>query len=65
MKIIDKGKLPAERIWRGRCHNCKTLAEATEAELDKITYDQRSDGPFGEAPCPLCKQRMIFYPVKE
>lgn len=62
MEIISKGKLPEERIWRGECTHCHTIAEAKEREL-QVTSDQR-EGEFGSARCPVCSHSMHFYPKK-
>jgi hypothetical protein len=63
MKVVRKGVIPEDKKWFGTCSNCKSQVEAIGKEL-KVTSDQR-DGTFGEAPCPICKHRMIFYPVTE
>lgn len=63
MKIIKRGVLPQERVWSGTCHTCGTQAECFEAEL-KVTHDQR-DGTFGQTDCPVCNERMCFYPLPQ
>ena len=65
MKIVRQGTPPGERIWSGKCHTCKTEADAAGKELVINQGDQR-DGPFGEAKCPVCgAARMFFYPKKD
>ena len=59
MRIIEKGKLPEERLWLGTCYNCKSKIEAKEKELSNIGHDQR-DGWYGDGKCPLCKKTMSF-----
>lgn len=70
MKITKRGTPVGDRIWRGRCHSCKSEAEATESELTHIQQEQR-DGPFSWEVCPVCMAGgdngyggMMFYPVK-
>lgn len=60
MKITKKGTLPSERIWVGRCSNCRTEAEAIESELSP-KHDQR-EGSYAQHPCPLCGEEMNFWP---
>lgn len=64
MKLIKKGIIPAERIWRGTCRNYNSEFEAFEKELT-ITYDQR-DGNFAIAKCGICgsNNTLYFYLVK-
>jgi RNase P subunit RPR2 len=64
MKILKRGIIPAERIWRGTCQNCKSEFEALEKEL-KITHDQR-DGDYASAKCEVCGHHYVyFYLVRE
>lgn len=62
MKIIKKGRNPEDIPWRGHCHHCESEVEALRRELN-IEWDQRENGEFGRANCPMCNREMIFYPV--
>ena len=71
MKITKRGTTTDEKIWRGTCRQCKSEAEAIEAELTYITFDQREGGSFSWEKCPVCGAGsetgyggMLFYPVK-
>lgn len=68
MKITKHGQIPGEKVWVGRCQNCKSEAEATQAELTHITHDQR-EGSCSWEKCPVCEVGgkngyggMLFYP---
>lgn len=63
MKIIKKGKLPEERIWRSKCYHCHSEIEATQQEIKSRHNDQR-DGEYGFAECPVCSRQITFYPVE-
>ncbi len=60
MKITKRGTPPEELVWHGRCAKCGTEAEEFEAQLDPKS-DFR-EGRFAELPCPVCGDRMFFYP---
>lgn len=63
MQIIREGQPPQERIWKGICQSCKTVAEAKQSELS-VTHDR--DGAFAWHICPVCKtgpyRGLLFYP---
>lgn len=65
MKITKTETPKGERVWKGRCHQCNSEAEAMESELTAITHDQREGGSFSWEKCPVCKagpySGMIFY----
>ena len=63
MKVIKKGTIPDKLIYRGTCHHCKSVVEATRGELG-IEYDQRGEGDFGREKCPVCNTVMIFHQFK-
>ena len=79
MKILKKGNPPAARVWRGECHRCHCVVEATQDELPvvKIEYDPRKRVEFCWMPCPECGAGngeegfsvgyggVLFYPAKE
>jgi RNase P subunit RPR2 len=52
MRIIRRGVLPEEKIYRASCNHCKTEVEFTGAE-GRLKYDQR-DGNFYTVTCPVC-----------
>jgi RNase P subunit RPR2 len=56
MKIISRGILPEEFIYRVTCSNCKTYFEFQRSE-GKVTYDQR-DGSFVTVECPVCQHSV-------
>lgn len=62
MKMIKKGILPKDKLWRGSCRNCKAEFEATENEINP--QDTR-DGVFAIADCSYCssKGQVMLYPV--
>jgi hypothetical protein len=62
MKIVKRGKDPKEIVWRGDCSKCGSTIEAKRGELVSIEYDQRENGEFGRATCPVCGHGMVFYP---
>lgn len=72
MKIIKRGKPPKERMWEGDCQKCRSVARATEAEMNHITFDQREGGSFSWEVCPVCEAGdinsgyggMLFYPIR-
>ncbi len=64
MNIIKRGSKPSDKIWKGICHTCDTVATAKAAEL-KLGHCQR-DGSFGHGTCPVCDDKyMVFYPLGE
>lgn len=64
MKIIKKGRNPEEDLFHGQCCSCKSEMEALRKEL-AIEWDQRENGEFGRANCPVCGYGVIFYPVEK
>jgi hypothetical protein len=70
MKVIERGTLPQERLWRGTCRSCGSKVEATEGELNHIDLGDQRDGPFAWEVCPVCKAGtdtgyggVLFYQV--
>lgn len=70
MKIIKKGMLPAERVYRETCAACGTVFEFTEKEA-KVCHDQR-DGSYLYIDCPLCSAtryltatRVMKWPIPQ
>lgn len=54
MKIIRRGTPKEERVWVGKCSHCKSIAEASESELQHITCDSREGNSFSWEVCPVC-----------
>lgn len=52
MKIIKRGEIPEERVFRFECQHCHTVAEATAKE-GRFSSDQR-DGDARVFKCPVC-----------
>lgn len=52
MKVIKKGALAGDSIYRTTCSNCKSELEFQRKEA-KYHFDQR-DGDFLEVKCPVC-----------
>lgn len=60
MQIIKRGVPPEDRIWRGNCTRCGTIAEAEHRELSAKS-DVRGD-TWAEAKCPVCASTFNLYP---
>ena len=52
MKIISKGTIPKDRVYRVSCDSCSSKIEFIQGE-GKIVYDQR-DGNYISINCPVC-----------
>lgn len=52
IKIIQKGQLPALKVYKVTCRYCTSVLEFTQQD-GKIHYDQR-DGDYIEILCPVC-----------
>jgi hypothetical protein len=63
MRIIKRGKPPAEVKWEGTCGQCSSVIEAKADEI-QVEWDQRETGSYGRANCPVCGVGMVFYPQK-
>jgi hypothetical protein len=64
MKIIERGTLPEERVWRGRCVSCRTLFECLRSEgTYQPALDQR-DEPSLRVNCPVCTRICYGSEVK-
>lgn len=60
MKIIHRGMIPSERLYRGRCINvCESIIEATHDELTHTSHQR--DGEFHKGECPVCACGNIIY----
>ena len=60
---MSKDILTGITTGEGTCGDCKSVVQAKRKELNNITDDQR-DGLWGEEVCPVCGDRLIFYPKK-
>ena len=58
MKIITKGQIPEERMYRVVCRNCHTVFEFQYKEAQEV-FDQR-DGNYLKIPCPLCSKEQTI-----
>lgn len=52
MKIITRGQIPEDRVFRFECLRCRTVFEASRRECQYIS-DQR-DGDALRYNCPVC-----------
>jgi hypothetical protein len=64
MKIIKRGIPPQDRVWKGTCSVCGTVAEATGQEMNDVTTDFYGD-TYSRESCPVCGSNMYFYEEKE
>lgn len=61
MKIIKRGEIPEEKVYRHTCRTCKTVFECTKGE-GKMNYgNQRDPGDFITINCPVCHGDCIIY----
>ena len=59
MEIINRGKLPSERVYTATCTNCGSVLRFTHAEATHHS-DQR-DGNFVSVKCPVCHHNVTHY----
>lgn len=64
MEIIAKGKLPDEDLFKGSCHNCKSVMRFKRGEAKQVIYDQREFGEVATATCPVCAKEFYGYPER-
>lgn len=64
LKIIQQGRLPAQREWVGTCGSCKTVVEYLQEDAVSSGVCQR-EGAWSNVNCPLdgC-ERMIYGSIK-
>ena len=70
MKITKRGTIQHQRVWKGKCINCISEAEATE---DEMTHIKNNNGRrFSREKCPVCGTGresdyggMLFSPAKD
>lgn len=53
VRIVKLGKLPSEKVYSGKCTNCKTEVEFKRGAANYVP-DQR-DGDMLQVSCPLCR----------
>jgi hypothetical protein len=54
MRIIRKGALPQERMFRSVCLYCNCEFEFTQCEA--YTFHDQRDGSYVQINCPTCKR---------
>ncbi|QFZ84610.1 hypothetical protein GFK26_18455 [Variovorax paradoxus] len=52
-RIITKGQLPGERLYRLNCSNCGTVFECLQKELTRYDSQDQRDAGLMQATCPL------------
>lgn len=52
MKVLERGQVPEERVYKARCMRCKSLLEFQRHEA-RFTPCQK-DGDFLTVTCPVC-----------
>lgn len=57
MKILKRGKLPDDRVLRGKCSYCKTEIEFMQKE-GNVIHSQK-DGDCVTIDCPVCSMRIV------
>lgn len=58
MRLIKKGRIPAEQLWCGKCGTCKAEYEMTRAEVEAageihFAVSMRDD-TYCAIKCPFC-----------
>lgn len=53
MEIIKRGRPPEEALFKGTCHNCRTIFSCTRTE-GKYEHGDQREGPFLRVTCPVC-----------
>lgn len=59
MKIIKRGEVPGNEVYRLDCNHCHTEFEIKASEA-KYSSDQR-DGDYLSIDCPVCKTMCTHY----
>ena len=63
MEIIKHGN-KHKKEYQGTCHNCGSIMRERENKLE-VEEDPKEGIPFACANCPVCGQRVVFYPAKD
>ena len=58
MRIIKKGKLPEERLFKVVCRNCSTEFEFTQGEAKMNYPDRPGEGNSLSIECPVCNHTV-------
>ena len=62
MEIIYRGEIPPEPVYRGTCSHCRSVVQATIAELRAVNVGLNEIDYV--ATCPVCQQNITFSMVK-
>lgn len=65
MKMIFKGKVPEEEVYRTTCYHCRSVYEYKAKEVKRVN-DQR-DGDYFTFDCQLCGKQLtqdVNHPYK-
>lgn len=62
MKILRRGNLPENSIYRGTCNHCKTEFECAQHEGKLVLRPSTS---FLEVSCPVCQTKAIAYKLAD
>ena len=60
MKILERGTLPSNRVFRVSCNTCKSKLEFTAGEA-KQDSDLRGGDTWWKVDCPVCKALVYGY----
>lgn len=63
MKILERGTLPDNLLYKLRCRTCQTLFEFTQGEAE-LKPDHR-DGNYLRIACPVCKAECTTRPKQK
>lgn len=59
MEILERGKLPSEKVYVCTCNSCESKVRFTEGEAN-YQPDQR-DGDYVWVKCPVCSSIITHY----
>jgi len=61
MRIISRGNLPGDEVFKGNCGHCKTVFECLKHEGIFYAATSQRDEPFVKVTCPVCGQKANAY----
>ena len=61
IKVITKGVPPKDKVFKGTCHNCKSVVECKKEDGNHSYGDQRDPGEMVNIMCPVCHSNMYCY----
>lgn len=61
MKVISRGKIPEEQLYRTSCQNCKSILEFHKHETQVLT--DRNDVVYILV-CPVCSKDIVLSVLK-